>query len=116
MILKQHKLKLRKERDFFNLSKRYYSSLFTAFYLKYKGVLKTTVVVPKKIATKAFLRVKIKRKTAVELNNIIKNTKSLRDIKLVLVVKKELVDLIKSKQFKTVYLNKEIKALFKKIM
>jgi hypothetical protein len=115
MILKKHNLKLRKEKDFFIKAKRHYSPLFTAFYQKYIGEFLTTVVVPKKRASKSSLRIKVKRKIAVALNEIIKQSEEAINLKLVLVAKERLVAGVESNQLKPSAIKDEIKTLLEKI-
>lgn len=112
MILKKHKFKLRKEIDFFIKAKRYFGDIFTIFYIFSHNQTLVSVVVPKKVANKATLRVKIKRLVSAQLN---KNITKLKDIKLVLVVKKELIDKIKKQDNTSEIIDLEIVKAFDKI-
>lgn len=61
MLSKQKKLQLRKYPEFFSQAKRLFNPLFTIFYNQNPDGFLITVVVPKKVASKATKRNRLRR-------------------------------------------------------
>jgi ribonuclease P protein component len=90
MFPKENRFKSRLGDEFFANAKRVYSPLFVLYYQKRDdNQVKVTVIVPKKHASKATERTKIKRKMR---NGLIPHLDKLEGLNLVLYLKKSVTE------------------------
>lgn len=90
MFPKENRFKARLGEDFFANAKRAYSSLFILYYQRRDdNQVKATVIVPKKHASRATERSRIKRKMR---NSIITHLDKLEGLNLVLYLKNRVTD------------------------
>lgn len=111
MFPNENRFKSRLGDEFFANAKRAYSPLFVLYYQKRDdNQVKATVIVPKKHASKAAERSKIKRKMR---NSLIPHLDKLEGLNLVLYLKTKINQDNEVNKFKKI--NEEIKFLVKKI-